>query len=158
MSQIIPNQFSKYYGYFGKSWPRHMVQSPIQPLIKSRQLPWAPQWLTKRVRGISSKYCWLFSVFASTVSTGTYWEKPYFFSVGCHSIDWWIVGISHPFFWWLNWQMRCSLHFKTFFSLRFIILLRGEKCVSGHCPMVHSWAFYSFTWAAWWIISICDWF
>ena len=36
--------------------------------------------------------------------------------------------------------------------------LRGQKGVSGHCHLMHSWAFYCSTWAARWTISICAWF
>lgn len=122
---------------------------------------WDKEGLTKKQRYILKAFL-LFFASSNTIfrfaSTRTCCMKPYFFPVSLHGINWQIMGIYCPFFCWLDWLVRPSLHFKTFLNLQDIILLRGEKCASVHCPLMHSSAFFLFSWATWWIISIFAWF
>ena len=43
---------------------------------------------------------------------------------------------------------KAFVAFHNILQLRGIIVLRGKKGVSGHCPLMHSSAFCCFTWAA----------
>lgn len=95
----------------------------------SKQTKW--DWQSCRV--IASKcFCFCFvlwSIIMGFVSASACWDKPFFFLIFPHGVDWWITGISHHSSWWLDWSKRLSTSFMVLSNHQGIPFLWHQKCM-----------------------------